>query len=158
MMGKKVPTASEMRIRAKESCISRPIRVELLPLYNSCLQALDDSRGWHPYFRYIEDIRTDQYADVRIENNTPSAEVEQVCSALNKLGYYAYWAKGVKSAYTHHDTLRICWDSKVLAKRGRVALAALSGMPISPCKGCGDACCGSCRRKDVYDDLMRDYC
>lgn len=50
------------------------------------------------------------------------------------------------------------WDSKVLAKRGRVALAALSGMPISPCKGCGDACCGSCRRKDVYDDLMRDYC
>ena len=153
----KLPTAHEMRLKAKKNQELQESRLADLPLYKECMFRLAESTGRYSRERIICGVPTNEFQDVRIERGTDASAIQQVQDMLEESGYYSTWETGASSGFTNHDALRICWDARVIAVRFGLHFNTFSGRIEDPCNACSNHCAaedGGCHRRDVFRDLM----
>ena len=84
----KLPTAHEMRLKAKKNQELQESRLADLPLYKECMFRLAESTGRYSRERIICGVPTNEFQDVRIERGTDASAIQQVQEMLEESGYY----------------------------------------------------------------------
>ena len=84
----KLPTAHEMRLKAKKNQQLQESRLADLPLYKECMFRLTESTGRYSRERIICGVPTNEFQDVRIERGTDASAIQQVQDMLEESGYY----------------------------------------------------------------------
>lgn len=161
-MTEKILTAREMRLKAGATPTVE-VPLEELPLFKACQRHLAESTGKNPWscaFRSaggLDEIGTNQFVDVPVEKDTPSAIINRVCDALDEQGFLAMWVSEWDSTTEGCDALRICWDAAVIA--WQAGLSLVDGEIIAnPCNGCDTPNsweCEDCRKRKVFQALAK---
>ena len=72
----KLPTAHEMRLKAKKNQELQESRLADLPLYKECMFRLAESTGRYSRERIICGVPTNEFQDVRIERGTDASAIQ----------------------------------------------------------------------------------